>query len=154
MALDPTHSQESNALPHQTPAKSSDTVPTRAVDPEGFSSSPCRNGSWARFCIFLVTQRILCGRDHVTFAVSVLPAAATESFGLQIIQNTAFLGNFSRLHGCGAELTPQLPPANFCSLFSWTSNEKLPKHSKLFECTHSLCQSTAGISNALIRLEN
>lgn len=52
------------------------------------------------------------GRDHFAFAVSVLSAAATESFALQIIQNMAFLGNIIHLHGCGAELT------NFCSLFS------------------------------------
>lgn len=31
------------------------------------------------------------GREHLTFAVSVLPAAATESFGLQTTQTTVFL---------------------------------------------------------------
>lgn len=30
------------------------------------------------------------GREHLAFAVSVLPAAATESYGLQTIQNSAF----------------------------------------------------------------
>lgn len=148
MALQLTHSQQSNAFPHQTPAKSSDTVPTRAADAEGFSSSSHRNGNWARLCFLLVRWRILWGQGAPCLCCFCTACSSHRVLWSPNHSKRCFLGNFIHLHGCGPELT------NFCSFFSWISNEKLPKHSKFFECTHSLCQSTTGISNALIRLES
>lgn len=139
---------QSNALPHQTPAISSDTVPTRAADAEGFSSSSHRNRSWARFYFLLVTWRMLWGQGAPYLCCLCTACSSHRVLWSPNHSNHCFFGNFIHLHGHGAKLT------DFCSLFSWISNEKLPKHSKLFECTHSLCQSTTRISNALIRLED
>lgn len=148
MALHLTHSQQSNALPRQTPANSNDTVPTREVVSEGFSSSPCKNGSWARFCFLLVTWRMLWGAGPPCLCCFCTACSSHRILWSPNHSKLCFLGYLTHLHGCGAEST------NFCSLFSWVSNERLPKHSKPCECTHSLCQRTTGISNGLIRLEN